>query len=117
MQKGLSISPDDEYLLAYQSRMASIRGDMDTAIALYRPLIESRVTEAHLHYDLASHYYRAGRYREAIDSYRHALRLNPEQPDAHLAIGRIRALQLLKNDSMTALSQQLPRQLMLGSRL
>jgi len=93
LHKGLSMTPDDEYLLAYQARIASIRGDMDTAIALLRPLIERRVTEAHLHYDLGSHYYRAGRYREAIDSYRHALRLNPEQPDAHMGIGRIRALQ------------------------
>lgn len=42
---------------------------------------------------LGSHYYRARRYREAIDSYRHALTLSSEQPDAHMAIGRIRALQ------------------------
>jgi len=93
LQKGLSISPDDEYLLAYQSRMASVRGDMDTAITLAMPLIERRVTDAGLHYNLGSHYYRAGRYREAIDSYRHALTLSPGQPDAHMAIGRIRALQ------------------------
>jgi DNA-binding winged helix-turn-helix (wHTH) protein len=33
LQKGLSISPDDEYLLAYQSRMASIRGDIDKAFS------------------------------------------------------------------------------------
>ena len=93
LQKGLSISPDDEYLLAYQSRMASIRGDMDTAITLALPLVEHRVTDAGLHYTLGSHYYRAGRYREAIDSYRHALKLNHEHPDVHMAIGRIRALQ------------------------
>jgi tetratricopeptide (TPR) repeat protein len=93
LQMGLSISPDDEYLLAYQSRMASIRGDMDTAITLALPLIEHRVTDAGLHYNLGSLYYRAGRYREAIDSYRHALELNHEHPDVHMAIGRIRALQ------------------------
>lgn len=93
LQKGLSISPDDEYLLAYKSRMTLVRGDVDTAITLTMPLIERRVTDAGLHYNLGSHYYRAGRYREAIDSYRHALTLSPEQPDAHLAIGRIRALQ------------------------
>ena len=93
LQKGLSISPDDEYLLAYQSHMASVRGDMDTAISLAMPLIERRVTDAGLHYNLGRHYYRAGRYREAIDFYRHALELNPGQPDVHMAIGRIRALQ------------------------
>ena len=93
LQKGLSISPDDEYLLAYQSHIASVRGDMDTAISLAMPLIEHRVTDAGLHYNLGRHYYRAGRYREAIDFYRHALELNPGQPDVHMAIGRIRALQ------------------------
>jgi DNA-binding winged helix-turn-helix (wHTH) protein/tetratricopeptide (TPR) repeat protein len=93
LQKGLSISPDDEYLLAYQSRMASVRGDLDSAITLAMPLIERRVTDPGLHYNLGRHYYRAGRYREAIDSYRHALELSPGQPDAHMAIGRIRALQ------------------------
>jgi DNA-binding winged helix-turn-helix (wHTH) protein len=102
LQKGLSISPGDEYLLAYQSRMASIQGDFDTAIALVMPLIERRVTDAGLHYNLGRHYYRAGRYREAIDSYRHALKLNPGQPDAHMAIGRIRALQ---GDSDAALRE------------
>jgi len=93
LQKGLSISPDDEYLLAYQSHMASIQGDMDTAIKLAMPLTEHRVTDAGLHSTLGSHYYRAGRYREAIGAYRHALELNPEQPDVHMAVGRIRALQ------------------------
>jgi DNA-binding winged helix-turn-helix (wHTH) protein len=102
LQKGLSISPDDEYLLAYQSRMTLVRGDIDTAITLTMPLIERRVTDAGLHYNLGSHYYRAGRYREAIDSYRHALTLSPEQPDAHMAIGRIRALQ---GDSQAALRE------------
>jgi DNA-binding winged helix-turn-helix (wHTH) protein/Tfp pilus assembly protein PilF len=93
LQKGLSISPDDEYLLAYQARMASIRGDTDTAITLSMPLVERRVTEPGLHFSQGNHYYRAGRYREAIDSYRDALKLSPGQPDAHLGIGRIRALQ------------------------
>jgi len=93
LQKGLSISPGDEYLLAYQARMASFRGDTDTAITLSMPLIERRVTDPGLHFSLGSHYYRAGRYREAIDSYRDALKLNPGQPDAHMGIGRIRALQ------------------------
>ena len=83
LQTGLAISPDDEYLLAYQARMASIRGDTDTAIALSMPLVERRVTEARLHYTLGHHYYRAGRYHEAVDSYRDALKLSPEQPDAH----------------------------------
>jgi DNA-binding winged helix-turn-helix (wHTH) protein/tetratricopeptide (TPR) repeat protein len=102
LQKGLAISPDDEYLLAYQARMASIRGDADTSIILSRPLIEHRVTDAGLHYTMGHHYYRAGRYRESIDAYRHALKLSPGQPDAHLGIGRIRALQ---GDSDAALRE------------
>jgi DNA-binding winged helix-turn-helix (wHTH) protein/tetratricopeptide (TPR) repeat protein len=93
LQKGLSISPDDEYLLAYQSRMASIRGDLEIAITLGLPLVEHRVTDGGLHHTMGGHYYRAGRYREAIDSYRHALRLSPGRPDTHMAIGRIRAIQ------------------------
>lgn len=93
LQKGLSISPDDEYLLAYQARLARIRDDTDTAITLSIPLTERRVTDPRLHVTLGLQYYSAGRYREAIESYRRALKLNPGQPDAHMGIGRIRALQ------------------------
>lgn len=93
LQQGLSISPGDEYLLAYQARLARIQNDTDTAIRLSLPLIEHRVSDPRLHVTLGLQYYSAGRYREAIDSYRRALLLNPEQPDAHMSIGRIRALQ------------------------
>ena len=83
---------------AVASAVATVDGNWTRAEALLQkglsiPLTENRVTDPGLHYTLGSHFYRAGRYREAIDSYRHALKLNPEQPDAHMGIGRIRALQ------------------------
>lgn len=92
-QKGLSLAPDDEYLLIFQSNLAGIMGDMDAENHAAMLFLERRVTESTAHVGAGDRYYRAGRYREAIDAYRQALVLSPDLPDVHMSIGRARALQ------------------------
>jgi len=93
LTRGLAISPDHEYLLSYLGSLAAIQGDLERAIALVKPLVARDVTDARLHYSLGQLFYRSGRYREAIESYRLALELDATLKLAHMAIGRVRALQ------------------------
>lgn len=102
IRQGLASAPDDAYLLAYYSFLARIQGDLEKAITLYRVYAATNVMDARSHYGLGQLYYLAGRYREAIDAYRQALMLRPEQPYARLAIGRMRVLQ---GDAAAALDE------------
>lgn len=102
LEKGLMISPGHEYLLAYRSLLAQTRGDLDEAIRLMKLVVAHDTTYARLHYALGQLYFKANRLREAVDAYRIALEIDPDLKFAHLAIGRVRALQ---GDWKTALHQ------------
>jgi len=93
LKQGLADSPGQEYLLAYSSMLSAIHGDLDESIRLLQIVVAHDVTYARLHYTLGQRYYQAGRFREAIQAYRQALKINPQIEFAHLGIGRIRALQ------------------------
>ncbi|MDH3902854.1 MAG: tetratricopeptide repeat protein, partial [Xanthomonadales bacterium] len=93
LKQGLAISPDDEYLLAYLSLLTEIRGDTALAIRLTKPLVARDSTNTKRHYRLGNTLYKARRFREAVDAYQTALKLDPERPFIHLGIGRIHALQ------------------------
>jgi len=93
LNRGLAISPGNDYLQAWQAILSGINGDLDESIRLLKPAVARDVTYARLHYSLGLRYYQAGRFREAIQAYRQALELDPSSPYAHLGIGRIRALQ------------------------
>jgi DNA-binding winged helix-turn-helix (wHTH) protein/tetratricopeptide (TPR) repeat protein len=93
LEQGLSVAPGNEYLLVFSSLLSAIHGDLDKSIRLLAVAAAHDVTYARLHYLLGQRYYQAKRFREAIEAYRHALAVNPRIEFAHLAIGRIRALQ------------------------
>jgi DNA-binding winged helix-turn-helix (wHTH) protein len=93
LNKGLEISPDNEYLLTYRSILEAVYGDLDEAIRLQKSAVAFDVTYARMHYALGQRFYEAGRFREAIQAYRRALNIDSQKKFAHLGIGRIRALQ------------------------
>ena len=93
LERGREIAPGNEYLQTYRSVLSAIRGDLGAAIEQLQPVVAHDITYARLHYSLGQRYYQADRYREAIQSYRRAMKLNPGIHYAHLGIGRIYALQ------------------------
>ena len=90
---GLSHEPDNVYLLAYLSTLMKLRGEFDTAEQLGKPFLLDKISDAHAHYSHGQNLYFSGKYPEAIEAYRRALTLNPQLPYAHMAIGRVLALQ------------------------
>ena len=93
IRRGREVAPGDTYLLAYEALLARIHGDLERAVALSQTHAANHATDAGTLYALGQHYYRMGRYREAIGAYRQSLNLQPGQRYSHLAIARIRALQ------------------------
>jgi DNA-binding winged helix-turn-helix (wHTH) protein/tetratricopeptide (TPR) repeat protein len=93
IRRGRAVAPGDTYLLAYEALLTRIHGDMERSVALSKIRAADQASDAGTLYALGQQYYRLGRYREAIEAYRQALILQPGQHYAHLAIGRIRALQ------------------------
>ena len=81
---------------------ASLSGDLEGAAGAYRALTEAAPNDAQAHFDLALVLEEAGRLEEAIPSMERVVALDPRNPEAHYAMGRLRAR---TGDSAAALQE------------
>jgi|GEM_PF-1217966 len=82
---------DAETLLA-AADAAEARGDVDTAVRLYARAVEAAPTRAGAHLAQGRALEAAGRPAEAVDAFRAAAGLAPEDPAPHAALGASAAL-------------------------
>src|SRR5438270_563229 len=71
----------------------SRNGDMEEALGILTKLAESEPESAPAHFNLASIYAHQKRFREAVDEYRFALRLNPSDDVTRISL--VKALVML----------------------
>ena len=79
------------YFLFVQGRMLEDRGDVNGAIAAYRKAIDLSPKSADLYAELASLFAREGRGDESIAQALAALKLDPDNQEAHRTLGLVQA--------------------------
>jgi tetratricopeptide (TPR) repeat protein len=88
-----------QFLLAQRLENAD---DADGAIAAYKRAMELDPTASDIAADLAGLYYRANRAQDAITTAESALKLNPDNADAHEVLGEIYASMASQNDNASS---------------
>jgi Flp pilus assembly protein TadD len=101
-QRALALDPTDLDVLRTASNLLQNLGRLDEALALNDAVVRLDPVNVSALFNLGVHQRMAGRYHEAIASYRTVLSLSPNQGNAHVEIGNVL---LLKGDAPAALAE------------
>jgi tetratricopeptide (TPR) repeat protein len=84
----LSVDANNAQALAYLGDISMKKNDPDTAVTFLKKALQTRDDIRIAHLDLGAILAQQGHYQEAIASLKHAIQLDPEQPDAHFRLAR-----------------------------
>jgi Flp pilus assembly protein TadD len=98
-QNELSLDPNHAQAIAYLGDIQMKKGDVEGALTLLKKSVQLAPDLRVAYMDLGAVFTQQKNYIEAIDAFQHALKLDPEQPDAHYRLARLYQLTGKKTES------------------